>query len=198
MFCHTALNTKQKKNVTSAITPRRLLPLETWRRANNISLFYVSRLIVLTPSLSGGRRVRPNLDLDTVRGCFPCSELGTKASASGFRDFFFSVFWTAVLVFFSAVGGGAGSAKPNAGFRRSTVITCSLFPTLTLKNFSPLSVTRNGPSYGRVRGVLLAPCLMKTNSALLSAVGTWALGAVVCHAVSGYLAAAMSAFRRTV
>ena len=56
--------------------------------------------------------------------------------------------------------------------RRFQAITGSLVPILTLKNFSPFSNTRNGPSYGRVRGVLLAPCLTKTNSALLSAAGT--------------------------
>ena len=110
----------------------------------------------LTPSLSGGRRVRPNLDLDVVGvfslvfrpGMTPSLGLlpGTKISASGLRDFLLSFFGGATLIPFSlSLDCGVGSANPNAGFRRSTVMTCSLVPTLTRKNFSP------SPAPGRGR-----------------------------------------------
>ena len=111
---------------------------------------------------------------------------GINTSAAGFK-----VFLTPGVL-------GTGSANPIAGLSRSTEMVCSFAPTLTKKNLSSFFRTRNGPSYGLVRGIRLAPCRTNTCSASLSAAGIGDLVVDVCQAGSGHLAAAMSAFNRVV
>ena len=121
---------------------------------------------------------------------------GMKTSAAGFSVALVPGLLVLMAIFFSrgSRATGAGCANPNAGFNRSTEIVCSLSPTLMTKNLSSLATTRKGPSYGRVRGGRLAPCLMKTCSALLRAGGNSVLDTPVCQAGSGHLAVDMSAF----
>ena len=88
------------------------------RRKTLLCLFLAHMEIVFTPSLSGGRQTRPNLDLDTADGRSPGFELGMKTLAAGFRDFLVPVFKTVALLLSGVMDGGAGSANPNAGFRR--------------------------------------------------------------------------------
>ena len=123
---------------------------------------------------------------------------GINTSAAGFKVFFPFGVLGSVGVFLACHFSGTGSANPNAGLSRPTEMVCSFAPTLTRKNLSSFLKTQNGPSYGLVRGIRLAPCRTKTCSASLSAAGIGDLVIDVCQTGSGHSAAAMSAYNRVV